>query len=806
MIILKFGGKSLANGENLKRSIDIIQNELIGRKDKIHIIVSARGNTTDQLEYFLEQAKIGNSFDEEWEAFKNYQISPCIDIDFSDEFLRLEQIFKGILLTGDFTAKTKDLVLAHGELLSAKLIAKLLNNLNIKAKAIDSRHFFITDNSFGEARILKKESALRTLKFFKEINDDTIGIVTGFIAATKQNETTTFGRNGSNYSASLLANFFNAEKVKSYTHVDGIFTANPALVNNAKVISEINYVEANELASFGASILHAKTIAPLEKKNIPLHILNSQKPNTKGTIISGNTLEKGIKSISIEDHVGLINIVGKGLLGKIGIDARIFTKLSNHNISIGIISQGSSERGVSFVVSSRDLKLAETILEEEFRNELLTEDIQSIESNNKISVVTVVGQNIVDFSTALKHLKENDVPVLLINNSINGNNISLVLDSNDAVKAVNIIHSHIFGVNKTINIVIFGKGNVGSTLIKQILQSKHRILKNKNVLLNIFAIVDSQRILLDKSGISDDWQARIAQTTANDNKLQKIKEYADKHHLENLLAIDVTASKSIVKDYRFLIENGFDLISSNKVANTGLYKDYSLLHETLKKHNKHFLYETNVGAGLPIIDTIKLLHQSGENITRIRGVFSGSISYLFNRFSEVDRPFSSILKEAMEKGLTEPDPREDLNGNDVARKLLILARELALENEFDEIDIKNLIPEDLRSIEKQEFLFRLRELDTVYEELKSQQKENHVLRYVADLYGDLSQRKGKLKVALVSVDRNSNLGALKDADTLFEIFTESYGNNPIRISGAGAGAEVTARGVLGDILRIADKK
>ncbi len=805
MIILKFGGKSLANGESLNRSIDIIQNELNGNH-KIHIVASARANTTDLLEYFLEQSKGGKTIDDEWKAFKQYQEVPCIDIDFSEEFQRLEQIFQGVLLTGDYTAKTRDFVLAQGELLSVKLIAKLLNNSNRKAIAIDSRQFFITDNSFGEARVLKKESKLRTLEFFEQLDEDTVGIVTGFIAATKQNETTTLGRNGSNYSASLLANFLNAEKVKSYTHVDGIFTANPALVNNAKIISKINYVEANELASFGASILHAKTIAPLEDRNITLQILNAQKPDEQGTLINGKALKKGIKSISVEDNVGLINIVGKGLLGKVGIDARIFTKLSNHNISVGIISQGSSERGVSFVVSSRDLKLAETILKEEFKNELLTEDIQSIESNEKISVVTVVGQNIVRFSTALKHLEENDVPILLINNSINGNNISLVLASNDAVKAVNIIHSHIFGINKTINIVIFGKGNVGSTLIEQILQTKNQILKSKNVLLNIFAIVDSQRILLDKSGIKKDWKARIAHATAEDNKLQKIKDYADKHHLENLLAIDVTASKSIVKDYRFLIENGFDLISSNKIANTGLYKDYCELHETLKKHNKHFLYETNVGAGLPIIDTIKLLHQSGENITRIKGVFSGSISYIFNRFSEVDKPFSNILKEAMQKGLTEPDPREDLNGNDVARKLLILARELALENEFDEIEIKNLIPKDLRTVEKHEFLARLAELDSVYEKMKSQQKENHVLRYVADLYGDLSQRKGKLKVSLVSVNRNSNLGNLKDSDTLFEIFTESYGSNPIRISGAGAGSEVTARGVLGDILRIADKK
>ena len=805
MKIIKFGGKSLANGKGLENVLSIIK-EKLANKETIYVVLSARGDTTDLLAYFLEEAKKGNEFHDKWEEFKAYQLEPLKEFDLQNEFQLLEDVFQGVRLTKDYSLKVKDLVLAQGEILSVKLITALLNSEGMKSRFVDSRLFLKTDDAFGNAIINEKLSAQKTVEYFKAFNTEFTPIISGFISSNSQNETTTLGRNGSNYSTSLIANYLNAEEIISYTHVDGIYSANPELVRNAKIIEQINYKEAHELASFGASILHAKTIGPLLEKNIPLRILNAKKPNESGTLINNNETKKGIKSISIKENVGLVNIVGKGLLGKTGVDARIFSALSKHDISIGIISQGSSERGVSFMIAQHDLQLAKASLSEEFKYELLTKDIRTIEVIKEVSVVTIVGQSINDFSASLDYLKQNNISILLINNTITGKNISLVLNGEDVIKAVNIIHSQVFGVSKNINIAIFGKGTVGGTLINQILDSKAQILGKKETNLIVFAIVGSKKAHLDKEGIGKDWQQKYETLDEISNSVQEVIKYAEVHHLENLIAIDNTADSTFVDNYIPLLENGFDLISSNKIANTQNYVKYQELRKTIKKNNKQYLYETNVGAGLPIIDTIRILHESGENITRIRGVFSGSLSYLFNEFSSSDKPFSYFLKKAIKNGYTEPDPREDLCGNDVARKLLILARELDLENEFDEIKIENLIPEDMRALSLQTFLDQIEDIDSYYQAIKDQLKKGQVLRYIGDLSGDLQKSKGELQVKLMAVDAESSLGGLKGSDSIIEIFTNSYGENPITIIGAGAGAQVTARGVFGDLLRIAEKK
>jgi len=358
---------------------------------------------------------------------------------------------------------------------------------------------------------------------------------------------------------------------------------------------------------------------------------------------------------------------------------------------------------------------------------------------------------------------------------------------------------------KKINIAIFGHGNVGSHLVNQIISSKEEISRRRDLDLNIFAIANSKTVLLQQNGLSKNW---LEEKTESGKKYipEEVISFAKNNNLQNLILVDNTADSSFVQNYSSFVENGFHLVSSNKIANTLDLNFYKELREKLTSKKRQYLYETNVGAGLPLIDTIKLLHLSGENITRIRGVFSGSLSYIFNTFSEEDRSFSSVLKSAIDKGFTEPDPREDLCGNDVGRKLLILARELDLHNEFDDISIQNLIPKDLRNVSKEEFLNRLQELDVPFQIKKKNQPKDCVFRYVADLHGDLSKETGAiLTVNLTSVPKNSMLGALKGSDSIFEIYTESYGDNPIVIQGAGAGAAVTARGVFGDILRISDK-
>ncbi len=801
--VLKFGGKSLSNGEGLGRVLEIISAK-VENDENVVVVLSAREKATDQLEALLEKSARGSTYYKDFEAFEKYQKHTFSNVDLSVELKGLAKLFEGISLLGDYSAKIKDEVLAYGELISAKLITKLLIGKGVKARLIDSRMLITTDATFGDANVIEAISKEKVLHEFSKLSADTVPVVTGFIAATLEGETTTLGRNGSNYSAALLANYLDAAELQNYTHVNGIFTADPNFVQEAKRLANLSYAEANELANFGTTILHAKTIIPLIEKNIPLRILNTFNKDNEGTLISAKSSKEGIKSLSVIENMALINIEGRGLLGKVGIDARIFSALEKRNINVSIISQGSSERGTGLVVDRHRSQEAKQALEEEFSGDIKSKDVNLISVVNDVSVVSIVGQDLSTFHKPYNALIKNHIVPILFNNTLSGNNVSLVLKKSDLHKAVNVMHGQIFGISKKVNLAVFGHGNVGGTLIDQILKSAQTIKNRKGIDLSIFAVANSKKIVLNKKGMSKGWKTALKSKGVN-YKIKDVFEYAKKNHLENLIVVDNTASEDFVAHYFDFVENGFDVVSSNKIANTLDFSFYQLLREELAKNQKQYLYETNVGAGLPLIDTIKLLHLSGENITRIKGVFSGSLSYIFNTFSEVNVPFSRVLKDALHKGLTEPDPREDLSGTDVGRKLLILARELDLRNEFSDIKIQNLIPEQLRKGEVGFFLENLDMLDDTFNEIKKNQKKGHVLRYVGDLHGNLQKEKGILEVKLVSVPKESALGQISGADSIIEIYTESYGKNPLVIQGAGAGAAVTARGVFGDILRIAQK-
>ncbi|KRD10929.1 homoserine dehydrogenase [Flavobacterium sp. Root901] len=803
MKILKFGGKSLANGEGLNKVVSIISDK-INQGEKIAVVVSARGNATDELEDILRIAAKNGNYKPLLESFKAYQTSDYPNVDLSEEFNILDKLFEGVSLIGDYSNKIKDQILSKGELLSAKLLTSILVEKGIPANFVDTRELLKTDSKFGDAQPLEQLSKKNVINYFKLHNGETVNIVTGFIGSNNNNDTTTLGRNGSNYTASLIANYLDAEELQNFTHVDGIYTANPDLVADAKKIEYLSFNEANELANFGATILHAKTIIPLLEKNIPLRILNTFNHENHGTLITSNSQKEGIKTLSVLENVSLVNLEGRGLLGKAGVDARIFKVMGDHNISVSIISQGSSERGIGLVVAKEKATLAMVELEKEFENDFYSKDVNQITVTDNVSVISIIGQDLSTFHKPYTALIKNKIVPILFNNTVTGKNVSLVVKKEELNKALNVIHGEIFGVSKKINIAIFGHGLVGGTLINQILESASAIEKRKDIKLNVFAIANSKKLLLNKNGVTSSWKSDI-ETKGEPYTIKDIIAYANEYHLENLIAIDNTASASFVENYVPLVESSFDLISSNKVANTLTYGFYKELRKALTENQKNYLYETNVGAGLPLIDTIKLLHLSGENITKIKGVFSGTLSYLFNNFSSKDVPFSEILKEAIDNGYTEPDPREDLCGNDVGRKLLILARELDLQNEFEEISIQNLIPEHLREGNVADFLTKLKEFDPIYEKIKAEQQPNHVLRYIGELSGDLQNDKGNLEVKLVSVSSDTALGGLKGSDSFFEIYTESYGDRPIVIQGAGAGSAVTARGVFGDILRLSDK-
>ena len=506
--------------------------------------------------------------------------------------------------------------------------------------------------------------------------------------------------------------------------------------------------------------------------------------------------------IKVLRNRAIIKFEGKNFLGEVGVDGRIFKALTYARISVGVISQQAIENGLSVLVSENDAENAVNCLINEFEQERKSGKVNLIYSINNVSVIGFVAK---DFNKIMSELARNNIFPLILNQIAAENRINIVVTSSQDEKAKNIIEAEIFAKPKTVHLAIIGHGNVGKTLIDQILESSEDIRNRTKIDLKVVAIANSKKMAFNKTGFQKDWKDEILDSEIS-SSIDELISFSHHHQLENVIVVDNTASKTFVKNYPTLAENGFDLVSSNKIFNTLPISEYRNFRHILAKKNKKYLYETNVGAGLPLIDTIKLLHLSGENITRIKGVFSGSLSYIFNNFSVRDEKFSTVLKEAMDKGFTEPDPREDLSGNDVARKLLILARELDLINEFSDIHVENLVPEKLQNCSNEEFSQRLNELDEVFDTIKNQQQENHVMRFVGDLHGDLQKEKGELEVKLVSVPANSALGQLKGSDSIFEIYTESYGENPIVIMGAGAGAKVTARGVFGDILRLSENK
>ncbi len=803
MKVLKFGGQSLSNESGFDRAIDIIKNKY-SSNEPISVVVSARGNTTNQLENLIDESIKGKDFRVELDRLIAYQQLPLSENVIEWEIEKLRSYLDSIKTLGECSDRTRDLILAQGELMSAKTLATALNEIGIRTKCMDSRKFIITDSNYGRGEVIYDLSEQKLGIEWTSLEDTELPVITGFIGSDVLGNTTTLGKNGSNYSASLIATYIGATEIESYTHVDGIFTADPKLVKGAHIINEMHYSEANELANFGANILHAKTIAPIEKRDIGLRIKNIRNPEKKGTYIGNKVFRNGIRSIVCKDDISLITVSGKKLLNVTGIDAKIFGAMRDNDISVSVISQGSTERSLSFTIERLDQEKGVRALKKALEDEIMKGVVGSISSTEEVCILTIVGASIHKLADSLSLLERNNINPILINSTSNRDNVSLIVRKREKVKVLNLIHSQIFGSKKKVNLAVVGVGNVGGTLIDQIIDAKQKLLIERGIDLNIFALANSRRILIDET-IGRNWRKKLENATILTDIFGQIRSFAYDHDLTNLILVDNTANAAFTDNYLDFLESGFDLVSSNKIANTKSYNQYHDLHSSLSKTGREYLYETNVGAGLPIIDTIKLLHQSGENITRIRGVFSGSLSFIFNKFSAQRDCFSKVVLEAVEKGYTEPDPREDLSGMDVARKLLILARELDLKNEIDDINIENLVLPQLMGVDKALFLERIDELNSHYDQIKTSQKEGRVLRYIGDLKGNLMAEKGEMEVKLVSVSKDSPLGQLKNSDSLIEIYTETYGENPITIIGAGAGAEVTARGVFGDVLRIVNR-
>ncbi len=794
--VLKFGGKSLVNGQNLDNVLNIIKD--LAESQPLAIVVSARGNSTDRLIHLYETTLKGGEYENDLANFFKEQYLENIEVDISDEKQALAAIFNALSVLGVASKAIKDKILAYGELISAKIITVLLQAHGLKAIFTDARFLLVANNNNDEVEVDFALSREKTLAYFNSLNTDEIPVITGFIASNNNGDTITLGRNGSNYTATLIASFIHANEIQNWTDVDGIYSASPKYVANAVRLEHISYREANELANFGANVLHPKTILPLLYKDIPLRIRSTRQPQYAGTLIDKSGSGKGIKAVSAIENVSLVSIDGKGLSGKVGIDARIFTALSRDNISVRLISQASSERGVGFVIDTENATQAELALSKEFQLELETGAISSIRVNSEMAIIAIVGRHNFALEKAIQGLRKNKIWMYLMSNSISGEHISLVIDNKKLKKAINVVHNQVFGAIKTIHLFALGKGNVGGKLIDQILSTPVNTIEERGLKINIIGVADSGKFFINEQGIEHNWR-EVLRESKTPNLLPEILQKLNETGLENIVIADNTSSLEVAKQYPLIIQYGFDIVASNKKANSIDFDFYTQVRQLLKRRSKLFYYETNVGAGLPIIDTLRYLRNSSDQVTKIKGIFSGSLSYIFNIYSEEETPFSKVLLEAKAKGFTEPDPREDLSGMDVARKLLILAREIGLSCEFEDIEIESLIPMSLQSIDDyQDFAGAYTKLDEHYAAIKQKLKSKEVLRYVGEL--DIIAK--TLKVELVCVAKNSPLGSINNADSIFEIYTTSYGAQPMIIQGAGAGAEVTARGVYSDILKI----
>ena len=815
MKVLKFGGTSVGSKHALNNVLNIIQLNLTAQ-EKVIVVCSALSGITNQL---LKAGKIAASGDSQYidliNQIEDRHITVTHSIINSAEheninalikqmINELRDVLRGVFLLKEMSPRSEDMVLSFGEVFSCSIIAKYLQQQGIMAKFIDSRSLVKTDENFGNAKVNFTQTDRNLQEIFKQF--DFVPIVTGFIASNSKNETTTLGRGGSDYTASIIGAGINADSIEIWTDVNGVMTADPKYVKKAFTVPNISYKEAIELSHFGAKIIYSPTLQPVFRKQIPLLVKNTLKPDHPGTLVSEQTVAYNylIKGISSINTVAMLVIQGSGMVGLPGFLGRMFRAIAQKNINVLLVTQGSSEYSVCVIVAATDGLNAAIAVNEEFDHEIIGGQVDKVVVKTNYSVIAIIGEGMRKHSGLagkfFSGLGKNGINIIAIAQGASELNISAVIENKDLQKALNVTHDVFFDSDlRSLNLFMVGTGLIGSTLLKQIKQNLQYLLEEKNLNINLIGLTNSKTMVIDENGIDlNKWQDCLKNSTDKAN-INKMVATMKAFNMPNTVFVDCTSNKEVVTHYPSILASIISIVTPNKIANSGSYNDYIELKQLATKNAGKFMYETNVGAGLPVINTLQNLKLSGDKIIKIEGVLSGTLSYIFNNFTG-DKKFSDVVKEATSKGYTEPDPREDLNGNDVARKILILAREIGANIEISDIIKENILPESCyKANTVDEFFVELERNDYIFEARKIKaEKEGKALRFLA------KYENGVASINLAMVDSTHPFYSLSGSDNIISFTTERYFTRPLVIQGPGAGAEVTASGLFAEIIAISN--
>ncbi|HTY37673.1 MAG TPA: bifunctional aspartate kinase/homoserine dehydrogenase I [Bacteroidota bacterium] len=814
MKVLKFGGSSVADAKRIRSVAHIVL--AAARKERVVVVVSAFQGVTNML---LQCARSAEKGDLAYEQLYNqiaHKHREAIDallergkrkttIDGVDELLEeLQKVLHGMFLLRDCPPRALDLTASFGERLSATIIAAYLQQLR-PAVFVDARQFTITDDQFTHAAVLFDQTNKKIRAYFNRLGQKKgpapIPVVTGFVGSTEDGRTTTIGRNGSDYTAAILGAALNASVIEIWTDVDGILSADPRSVPSAFVLSQMSYEEAMELSYFGAKVLHPATIAPAVAKKIPIDIKNTLNPGAPGTRISekAENWEGVAKGIASVDNIALLTLRGLSMVGVPGTAERLFRALASHRVNVILISQASSEHTICFAVSTSDLAAAKRAVGSEFHFELQSR-LTSLDIKADQTIIAIVGEGMKGTpgvsGKVFQALGRNGINVSAIAQGASERNISFVIQYSQMNRALNVIHEAFFEKHKHLAVILVGVGNIGSTLLRQLHQQRAFLL-SQGFDVRVCGIANSKQFILDPAGIDlTVWRDKLHRS----HRTMSLGEFAHqvgRMELINAVLVDCTASSDVVEAYPDFVNANLHIITPNKKANVLPWSRYSALLDLMKSRHQHFLYEANVGAGLPVISTLTDLISSGDQIVNVEGILSGTLSYLFNHFDGT-KPFSEFVREANQLGFTEPDPREDLSGGDVARKLLILARHLGLKLDMSDIHVENLIPRPLRSGEFTDaFYARFARFDSAMQErFQKAHARGNVLRYVGTLRGT------EASAGLKEVPPDHPFAGTRGSDNIIAITTQRYARTPLVVQGPGAGADVTAMGVFSDILKL----